>query len=351
MSTTTATGAAFSIVTATLWAISPVIMASAARRIGAQNVNVLRIAIATAFFLLLLPVYALLVEGPLPLPSAVAIGYLVVSALTGMVIGDFFYYETLVLMGPRRAAQMNTLAPVASVLFAWLWMGERLSWTALGGIALVLGSISFATWIDRKPKENSREPGHVSAKGVAFGLGAAACTGLGAVFTRWAYHDDASLDPILAATLRVGSAALMLWTIPVYQRRVAQTVAHLADPGARVRLIAGTATGAFGGLLFYVMAFKYAPAGIVSTLAAMSPLLIIPIVSLKYRTWIAPPIVIATATAIAGVALIMWKPDVTTANPTTLPSATTPAATAPPSTLPEGRLPPPPSSHPSTAPH
>jgi drug/metabolite transporter (DMT)-like permease len=348
---TTATGAALSLITAMLWAISPVIMASAARRIGAQNVNLLRIAIATAFFLLLLPVYALLVKAPIPAPSAAAVGYLVLSSLTGMVVGDFFYYETLVLMGPRRAAQMNTLAPVASVLFAWLWMNERLSWTALGGIALVLGSISFATWIDRKPKENSREPGHVSAKGVAFGLGAAACTGLGAVFTRWAYHEDASLDPILAATLRVGSAAVMLWMIPLYLGRVGQTVAYLADPGARLRLVAGTATGAFGGLLFYVMAFKYAPAGVVSTLAAMSPLLIIPIVSLKYRTWIAPPIVIATTTAILGVALIMWKPDVTSASPTTMPAATAPAATAPPSTLQEGRPLPPPASRPSTVRH
>ena len=39
------------------------------------------------------------------------------ASVTGMVVGDFFYYETLVLMGPRRAVQMNTLAPVASVIW------------------------------------------------------------------------------------------------------------------------------------------------------------------------------------------------------------------------------------------
>jgi drug/metabolite transporter (DMT)-like permease len=326
----TATGAACSIVTATLWAISPVIMASAARRIGAQNVNLLRIAIATCFFLLLLPAYALLVKGSIAAPTGLALWYLVLSSLTGMVVGDFFYYETLVLMGPRRAVQMNTLAPVASVVFAWLWLDERLAWQALAGIGLVLASVSFATWIDRKPQEDSREPGHVSGKGVLCGLAAAACIGMGAVFTRRAFQSDAGLDSILAALIRVGSAAAMLWTIPLFRGRVVATALHLADPAIRLRVISGTATGAFGGLLFYVMAFKYAPAGVVSTLAAMSPLLVIPIVSLKYRARIAAPIVVATVTAIAGVALIVWKPEVTTGPlPTTTTAPAAAAATTP----------------------
>lgn len=324
----TATGAAFSLVTATLWAFSPVIMASAARRIGAQNVNLLRIAIATGFFLVLLPVYALLTEGSVPAPSSAAVGYLVLSSLTGMVVGDVFYYETLVLMGPRRAVQMTTLAPVASVIFAWLWLDEWLSWQALCGIALVLGSISLATWIDRKPREQSREPGHVSAKGVLCGLIAATCIGLGAVFTRQAFQSDASLDSILAALLRVGSAAVVLWMVPLLRGGIGRTLSHLGDRAVRLRVISGTATGAFGGLLFYVMAFKYAPAGIVSTLAAMSPLLVIPIVSLRYRTWIATPIIIATVTAIAGVALIVWKPEVTNGGAAPTTTTTTAPATA-----------------------
>ena len=334
--TPTATGAAFSLVTATLWAISPVIMASAARRIGAQNVNLLRIAIASGFFLVLLPIYVLFIKGSIATPAPIAVWHLLLSSVTGMVVGDFFYYETLVLMGPRRAVQMNTLAPVASVIFAWLWLGERLSAPALCGIALVLGSISFATWIDRKPSENSREPGHVSGKGVACGLAAAACIGLGAVFTRRAFQSDTSLDSILAALIRVGSAAVMLWMIPLVRGNVVRTASHLLEPSVRLRLISGTATGAFGGLLFYVMAFKYAPAGVVSTLAAMSPLLVIPIVSLRYRTWIATPIVIATVTAIAGVALIVWKPEVTRAEAPALPTTTPAPSTEPPSTRPGG---------------
>ena len=335
----TATGAALSLVTATLWAISPVIMASAGRRIGALNVNLLRIAIATGFFLVLLPIYSMLIEGPIAAPSAAALWLLVLSSLTGMVVGDFFYYETLVLMGPRRAVQMTTLAPVASVLFAWLWLNERLSWQALCGIALVLASIAFATWIDRKPpREDAREPGRISGRGVLCGLAAAAAIGLGAVFTRQAFQVDDSLDSILAALLRVGSAAIVLWMIPLFSGGIRRTVAHLGDGAVCLRVISGTATGAFGGLLFYVMAFKYAPAGVVSTLAAMSPLLVIPIVSLRYRARIAVPIVIATVSAIAGVALIVWKPEVTNGGAVEpQKTITTAPAMGPPSTRQSGR--------------
>jgi drug/metabolite transporter (DMT)-like permease len=56
-------------------------------------------------------------------------------------------------------------------------------------------------------------------------------------------------------------------------------------------------------MICYVAALKYAKAGTVSTLAPMSPIMIIPLVAWRYQTRVRKRAVVA----IAGVVLISWK--------------------------------------------
>lgn len=293
-----------SLITALCWAISPMCVASAGRKIGSFPVLLIRSLAAIILLLALLPAYAHIVGLKLALPGGTEIVWLILSSTTGMVIGDALLYEGLVLLGPRRCTQILTLAPVASVLLGWVMLDERLGWKALGGIVLVLVATAYATAAKPPQNDESREPGRLTVLGIAMAVGAAFCVGAGAATARLAYKVNPSLDPVVATVIRVGAAAIMLWVIPVVRGTVGRTLAHLRDPFIIGRMAGGIATGPICGMLCYLFALKSLETGLVSTLVAMSPLFILPMVAVRYRMRIGLHITAATALATVGVALI-----------------------------------------------
>jgi drug/metabolite transporter (DMT)-like permease len=80
----------------------------------------------------------------------------------------------------------------------------------------------------------------------------------------------------------------------------------MADPFVRDRILLGTLLGPTLGMICYVSALKYTKTGVVSTLSSISPLVLLPIVYLRYKTKIGWDVVIACVLAIAGVAIIQW---------------------------------------------
>jgi drug/metabolite transporter (DMT)-like permease len=344
-------GIVLSLATAVFWGISPVFMASVGRRIGSYHTNLLRLLIATLVLIVIVfPVY-LLLHGPVGLPTRVQLLWIVASALGGMVVGDMFFYETLVIAGARRAIKLTTLAPVFAILLAWFVNGERLSIRLLGGAALIIAAIMYATFRQTTvaagdeiagdacgrrsaastPTGGSRrgtdvtdsagedtggttgddpaskgEPSHLSVAGLCCGLVAAFCTGLGSVLQRRAVQSSPGLplDPIVATIIRVGLAAAVMWVWPLFTGQSGTVLRHLRDGPLRGRLLGGIACGPLGGMLCYIGALSLADAGLVSTLAAASPLVTIPIMSVRYRLRIGWDVVFATVVAVAGVAVV-----------------------------------------------
>jgi drug/metabolite transporter (DMT)-like permease len=297
--------------TAIVWGISPVFMASVGRRIGSQNTNMLRALLAAlGLALVVLPVYWLIRGGHVTSPGVAQCGWLIASGTVGMVIGDACFYEALVLLGPRRAVKVNTLAPVVGVLVGWLWLGEALGTRALLGAVLVIGAVMYATFANTgTPGVENKEPGRMSAFGLLCGLISAACIGLGSVLGRQAYkvESQAPLDPIVATVVRVGAAAVLLWAIALVRGRWVTTLRHLGDPAVRSRLAAGTFLGPLLGMIGFVSALKFSPAGLVSTVISTSPLVILPVVAVRYRMRVGVGIIIAGVLAVVGVGLISWK--------------------------------------------
>lgn len=291
------------------WGISPLCFASAGRRIGSYAVALLRLAMATGLLLAILPAYHLVMHVPLAMPSVGQWTWLIVSGIAGMGVGDLLGYEALVTLGPRRATQMNTLAPVASVLVAWVWLDEHLRIVTLLGIALVLGATSYAVLVRSREQTDSREPGRVSGWGLFCGIGSAVLMGLGAVTARKAFRlGDAdggpALDPLVATAIRVGTTAVVLWLGAALRGEVVRLWRKMGDPEVRVRVIAGTILGPTLGMICYISALRYIETGLVSTISSISPLVLLPIVYLRYQARIGWDVVAACVLAVAGVAVI-----------------------------------------------
>ncbi len=307
MMTTSTIGAGLALATAVFWGISPICFASAGRRIGSYPVALLRVAMATALLLAILPVYQLCTHATLSLPMNSQWFWLFLSGVTGMGVGDLLAYEALATLGPRRTTQVNTLAPIASVLLAWVWLGETFAARTLLGMMVVLAATSYAVLVRSNQDNCGREPGKVTAWGLVCAVGGAILMGVGAVTARHAFK-IAPIDPLLATAIRVGGAAVFLWLIAVARREVVQLWRHMNDTSVRNRILLGTLFGPTVGMICYVSSLKFLEAGIVSTLASASPLVLLPIVYLRYKAKIGWDVVAACILAIAGVAIIQLRP-------------------------------------------
>jgi drug/metabolite transporter (DMT)-like permease len=289
------------------WTVTPIFFAAAGRRIGAYNVNVLRLILAAVFMVAIVSVYALFRGG-----ASIFImpwkGYLwfTLSGLFGLVIGDIFYLLALTSLGPRRTTQFVTLAPVIPVIIAWIFLGERLSWQLCTGIALILAGIGYITNHESNPgnHEESAEPGKFSFKGFLIAAIGSVFHGTGAVMARQAFVAAPDVDPIVATSVRVVSAAIINCLIALCCGILFKSIKSIKSPGVMSRIVFAVLSGPVIGMFFYVSAFKYSYAGVVTTLSSLSPIMILPIIAFRYRVRIRKEAIIGTLIAIAGVAVM-----------------------------------------------
>ena len=308
-------GPALALTTAALWAVSPMFMASAGRRVGSFPVVLIRSALATLLLTISVGAVSLFYGFP-PTPSLPQAGWLALSGLLGMGIGDVLIYESFVLLGPRRTTQTLVLAPVVAVTAGWLWLDEVMQPTMLIGIAIILGSTFYAILARQRQTaplaggesgdvRPSGEPGRVSAVGIVFAVAGALCMGLGAVAGRRAFVvPGPPLEGIFATLIRVASAGLLLWFVPLLRGKAGTIAGILRDSHVRNRVLVGTFLGPFIGMYCYMSALQTTQAGLVSTLVATSPLFAIPITMLRYRARIGWDVWLAAVIAVIGVGLL-----------------------------------------------
>jgi drug/metabolite transporter (DMT)-like permease len=307
MVTTPTIGAGLALGAAVCWGISPLLFASAARRIGSYPVALLRLALATALLLAVLTAYRAATHVAISMPAGWQWFWLLVSGVLGMGFGDLLGYEAMATLGPRRTTQMTTVAPVAAVLLGWVWLGETFRPVTLLGIAVVLVATSYAVLVRSRQEADDREPGRVSPWGLFCAVAGAVLMGVGAVTLRQAFRLG-PIDLLLATALRVGGTAVFFWMIAAARLDMVRIWRTMGDPAVRSRVVLGSLLGPFAGMICYVSSLNFLQAGLVSTLSSISPLVLLPIVYLRYKARIGWDVVAACAMAIAGIAIIQVWP-------------------------------------------
>jgi drug/metabolite transporter (DMT)-like permease len=299
-------GVVLALMTGLFWAIGPLCFASIGRRIGAMGILVLGRLIAASLLAVILVVYLLVEPSARQMPGDEQTMWIAASSLLGMVLGDILLYQALVTLGPRRTAQIQMISPLFSASAAWLWMGETMGLGQLVGAAIVMGGIAVAVMARATADEGGREPGTVTSRGVLLAAGSAFLTSLGAVTGRQAFIIG-QLDPIVAGTMRVGIAAIVLGLVPLIKGQLPGLFRQLRDPWILQRFAPGVMAGPVLGILCYVGAMKRINPGLLTTLAQTSPLFMMPMIWYRYKAGIGWRAVVATLAAIAGVGVICWR--------------------------------------------
>ena len=188
--------------TALCWTASALAFESAARRIGALSVNLIRLALASVMLAVISAVWfdrAL----PLHVPAASA-GWLIVSGLAGLVFGDFCLFRSFVLIGARRSTLVLTATPALAALLAWPALGERLGGRELLGMALTALGVMTAIF---SRQIRSQLPDHRPAlwPGVPLALGGALGQAGGLVLAKIGL---AGVHPIAGTQVRLAAGVV-----------------------------------------------------------------------------------------------------------------------------------------------
>jgi drug/metabolite transporter (DMT)-like permease len=286
--------------TALFWSLTSIQFTQAGRRIGSGRTNRIRLVLAVAYLLLA----HLLLYGELWPTQAEPFrwGWLGVSGVMGLVLGDASLFQSFITIGPRRGMLMMTLAPVISTLVAWGWLGETLHPVEIGAILLTVGGIAWVVSEREQGQQNSVESGRQYGWGVLFGLGGATGQALGLVLAKQGLVGG---FPSLSATLiRMLVATGALWLVTLVRGQAGETWRALKDGKALKSVMGGSLTGPFLGVWLSMVAVQRAHVGIASTLMALSPIMLIPLTHWIYGERISPRSIAGTVVALAGAAII-----------------------------------------------
>jgi drug/metabolite transporter (DMT)-like permease len=298
---TTYPGEMAALATALLWSFTAILFSHSGRIVGSDVVNRSRLLFAFGF---LLVAHHLLYGSPFPTGAEpFRWGWLGLSSVLGLVVGDGALFQAYVLVGPRLAMLMMSSAPIISVVLAWALLGETVSLWEFGGIMLTLAGIA---WVVTEKKKRTVVEYKQYSRGLLFGFIAALGQATNLIAAKFGLAGD---FPTLSATLiRIVVAILFTWALAGWQGRLTHTVRQWQNLRILTILLAGTIVGPFLGIWFSLTAIQLTRVGIAATLMALPPVILIPLGYLIYRERVSWRAVMGTAVAFGGVALI-FLPD------------------------------------------
>lgn len=284
--------------TAFCWSLTAIFFSYSGRLVGSAVVN--RSRLLFALFFVSITHFAL--QGTL-FPFGTEPdrwGWLALSAILGLVLGDTFLFQAFVLVGPRLSTLMMATVPILSTIMAWIFLKESVSTSEIAGITLTVIGIAWVVTERRSGEVVVREKKYVL--GLAFAFLGAVGQAANLVAAKFALGDD--FPAISASAIRILVAMVILWVVAAFQGQFRHTIRQWQNRDAFQAIIRGTIAGPFIGIWLSLVAVQLAPVGLAATLMALPPIFLIPIERIWYGTRVSNRGIVGTVIAIIGVALI-----------------------------------------------
>lgn len=283
------------------FALSPLLAVAPVAAIGPFAFNLTRQSIVAAIL-----AAVVVITGGWQGITAAQITALALSGLVGIFLGDTFLFFGMERLGPRRNGALFALNAPFAALLGWAFLGEALPAMAVGGIALAAAGVALAV-LGRPGRSGQHRFEAVRGplwQGIGFGLLGASGQALGTLIARPAMAGG--VDPFTASLIRstvsVAALAVLMGAAP---RRF-----HAKGPvdGRVLRqvLLSGL-VAMVAGMTLLMFALQGGKVGIVSTLSASSPVLILPILWIATRARPSATSWAGAALTVAGLALIFLR--------------------------------------------
>ena len=262
------------LVAALCWTVSSLMAPKLIERFGTMRFNTFRIITASTVLLLISAITQSFDASLWQHKNSI-----ILSGILGIFLGDTCLFSAVHRLGPRRAGILfATNAPI-SILLSWLFLNERLSLWQLFACGLVLSGVVIAILFGKRQQTHKWEQtkGRLSI-GILMSLGGALGQASGALLSKPALLDGA--DPIAVSALRVstGAIALVVAYSFYYRHRLpnSATPFNLLTSKDFLGLATIAIVGMVTGMSILVWGIGHADIGLVTTLSATVPVLILP---------------------------------------------------------------------------
>ena len=281
------------------WSFGGLVSTTPARTFGAVRFNRIRLTIIS--FILLVLVF---LTGSWRTLGPDSVWGLALSSMIGIFLGDTLLYATLKRLGPRRTGILFTTNAPITVIIGYFFLQESLPFaTAIGCVLIMVGVLLAVFCRTTSVQQHSFEKVQGSlVLGIGLGFLAALCQAIAVLIARPIMASG--VDAMAASALRVGIAALALNV--VFALRPTRN-GHLHIPMTWKLMWQTSLSGILGmalGMTFLLFALAHGQAGLVSTLSATSPILILPILWIATKERPAPGAWVGAFLAVLGIACI-----------------------------------------------
>lgn len=286
--------------TAVCWTLNAMAFEAGGKKVGSLSVNYIRFFVAFP----LLTITAFFTRGialPVDATSSAWI-YLSLSGLIGFVLGDIFLFQALVEIGSRVSLLIKSLGPPIAALAGFLIMGESISPLGLVGMFITMAGIALVIL--------SRNPGEKKVKfnrplrGIFFAFLGAVGQAMGLIFSKLGMG---SYNPLAATQIRIIAAFIAFTILITLGKKWPDIRAAFRNKEAIGQITIGAILGPFIGVTLSLTALQYAPAGIVSSLTSISPILIIPFSIVVFKEKVLPKEILGALISIIGVVILFLR--------------------------------------------
>lgn len=286
--------------TAVCWTLNAMAFEAAGKRVGSLSVNYIRFFVAFP----LLTVTAFFTRGSAFPTDATGPAwlYLSISGLIGFVLGDIFLFQAFVEIGSRITLLIKSMGPPLTALAGFLIMGENISPLGLFGMFITMCGIALVI-LSRNPQENKLKLNR-PLRGIIFALLGAVGQAMGLIFSKLGMG---GYNPLAATQIRISAAFISFTVLITLRKKWPEIKEAWKDRTAIGNIALGAILGPFIGVTLSLVALQHAPAGIVSSLTSMSPILIIPFSIGIFKETVLPKEILGALISIIGVIILFLR--------------------------------------------
>ena len=285
--------------TAFCWSITSYAFTNVSRRIGALQVNIDRMVLASIMLISIVGVFGV----SLTLSSG-QISNLVISGILGLVLGDSFLFKSFQLIGARLGIIIMAAVPVLSTILAFFFLNEVISSLGMLGMLLTIAGILIVVLERKIPEENKIT---ISKIGIFYGFLGALGQASGLIFAKFAFQEG-QLNGFSASFIRLFSASIIILPLAATFRRYKNPLGiYPKDSYSTKVILIGTIFGPVLGITGSLIAIEYAKVGIASTLMATMPIIMLPISRFYFKEKIDWKAIIGAFVAVVGTAIIFLR--------------------------------------------
>ncbi len=287
------------LVTAVMWTGSAFAFAAATARVGSVYVNAVRLVAAVVFLAVTIIVFNIRAD-----VSAIQVIFLSISGLVGFVFGDTFLFKSYEYNDARISTLIMSTAPAIAAAFAYIFLYETLSLTAILGMIITLGGIALVV-LERKEPSSHHTP--ISMIGLWYALLGAAGQAGGLVLAKKAFALG-EINGFIATLIRAVAAAIILLPLNYYAGRFTQPLKVFRnDRKAFNFTMLGAFLGPYIGVTFSLIAISSTTVAVASTIMATVPILMLPTVWILFREKLSWRSIIGACVAVAGVGILFLR--------------------------------------------